>query len=302
MSSNFEGLVLWKRLTPGLGPANHEKLQWRMQTYPKLKYFSYHLDEELKVTDELCAFFNRNQSIEKFSLLSSNVQTVRQCVEKGIEINELFLKLTGDMTVNLTVLKDFCGDHPSRRLHLLVYSTYALVQKNNLELFMSLKPNIDGLYFEEQSYFEDELVDAVKTFDQLKVLQITPTHRSFVVSLIAGLPLLEEFYIYDNLYANENVDIDWFPKQTQIVSSLISGSKKLKKIFLWRTHNTLQFEEYDRQRKQLDGAEKLTVFLGLIGAHPMYRSLFDGMWNVDSFEVVRTERKHIRNPLVKYFC
>lgn len=292
MSSNIEQLVLWKRLIPA------QNKTWMSQPYPKLKYFAYHLDEELKVTDELKAFFQRNKNIEKFSLLSNNIQTVRQCVENGIEINELFFKSTCDIKVNLTILKDFCGDDLSKRLHLLFYST-TMLKEDNLELFMSLKPNVDGLYFNDQQFFEDELVDAIKTFHQLKVVQLPPTHHSFVVSLIADLPVLEEVYIYDNLYASEiGIDVNWFSKQAEIVSSLIERSRKLKKIFLWRTHDTLQFEEYDKQRKELVGAEQLTVFLSV---NSQWKFLFKDKWKLDTFDVIVTEKKHIRNPLVKIF-
>lgn len=296
MCSNIEQLVLWKRLS-----AESEKLKWISMIFPKMKYFAYHLDEELKVNDELKSFFQRNKTIEKFSLLSSNIQTVRECVENGIEINELFFKNTDvNLKENLTILKEFCGEDRSKRLHIHLYSDYIRMAENeSLELFTSLKPNIDGLYFSNKDYFEDELMDAIKTFHELKVIQVTPTHRTFVLFLVANLPLLEEVYIYDNLYGNEvGVDVHWFSKQAEIVSSLISQSRKLKKLFIWQNNKNLLFEDYDKQRQLLDGAEKLTVF---IDVNTLFKSFFKDIWTVDTFDVIFTESKHIRNPLVKNF-
>lgn len=290
---NVQQIVLWKRLS-----AQSEGAKWMSQTFPKLKYLSYHVDEELKVNDELKAFFQRHAAIEKFSLLSSNIQTVSQCVENGIEIHELLIKLTHNMKENFTILKDFCGNNLTKRLHLFFYRNN-MRDKDDLELLMSLKPNVDGLYFNEDSYFADEFMDVIKTFHQLRVIQLTPNHHSFVLSLVDALPLLEQVYIYDNLYADEiGVDVDWFSKQAQIVSSLISRSRKLRKIFVWRHHKNLLFEDYDKQRKLLDGAEKLTVFINVITP---FKFLFEDLWKVETIDVILTENKHIRNPLVKNF-
>lgn len=73
----MERLEFWKNLNIATKSGDDHN-EWLQQTYPNLKHFAWYMKAEMNVT-EMEIFFKANPQIERFSLLSSNIEIVNRC-------------------------------------------------------------------------------------------------------------------------------------------------------------------------------------------------------------------------------
>lgn len=286
----MERLILWKSLE--LFCEEDVKQNWLLETYSKLKYFAWHLDKELYVDDDMKLFFKQNK-IEQFSLLSTSIDTLSDCVKNGINITELFFKVRSNVEADLVGLKQFFGEDKSKRLHLLFEDSSRADLSKNLKLLKSLSPNIDGLYF-DNTVINKALANTISKMIDLKVLQ---TRASTMVKYLVDLPNLEEYYF------SRGVVSGTFDRIQETMMLFATRSVKLKKMFFRnnsRSLNAFQFDVFDEGRKKLPGAEKLSIYVKYMSSCG-FADLSSIKLNYDTLKIYTAERGDVKNPLVNEY-
>lgn len=165
----MERLEIWKNLNI----AGDDKNEWLHQTYPNLKHFAWYMKADLNIA-EMVKLFEANPQIERFSLLSNNMEAVNSCTEAGINITELFLKIEDNLILTLIELNKFCANDNKKRLHLFIADKCREELSKNLKMMTALSKNIDGLYFNKTAV-EKPLITAINQIGHLKCLQLRPS-------------------------------------------------------------------------------------------------------------------------------
>lgn len=291
-TSSMEQLILWKSLK--VSCKREEQSKWLLQRYPNLKNFAWHVQQELIVNKGLQTFFKQNETIEQFSLLSSNIQTIKQCAQYKIEITDLFFKVEGNVATTLKELKIFFGENTLKRLHLLFEDTSRSSLENSLDLLIELEPNIDGLYFEE-IIINKKLATAISKLENLKILQVRGSEM--VKKYLVDLPNLEELYIA------RPVKSGTFQAIHDTMLLFASRSTKLKKIYFRNNSQpfaNFKFHEFDKERKKLGNAENLIIYVRTQQTDGT-GLLSDIKLDYETLQIKRPRMEDIKNPLMDEF-
>lgn len=249
----MEELILWQNFE--IVGQRGVKENWLSKKYPKLKHFAWYLKQELDVSTEMIIFFERNKQIEKFSLYTFDIETVKECVNHRINITDLYIHIENEENVvaDLVYLREFCAADTSKRLHVSFDDSCREVLSKNHKSLLALQANVDGLYFDDR-ILAKPLAKIIAKFEHLKVLQAKSCQS---LELLADLPNLEELYI------SRGIKLKSFPQVHDIMSTFISQSATLKILSVRNNaqpYRDFEFDEFDASRKNLDGAEDLTIF------------------------------------------
>lgn len=281
----MERLTLWNRL---LLNATHSILKnnWLLKKYPKLHYFAWHLRDECLINDFFVQFFKRNKTIKEFSLVASQISTIRNCAANDINITELFFKCEWDGHVRFTLngLKEFCANDATKRLHLSFADNCKDDLLRNLDLLVSLKENIVGLYFQKIT-IDERLANAINEFAGLKVLQVSASNMMHLFNH-RKLKNLQNLYIWTKYNPRLMIEnLIFFANRFPMLCQIFAFYD------MWLPLN-FKFPNMIINRMEPMGAEKLTIY----ASHGMIPFI-----NQDMINVRRLEQTIHTNPLVDLF-
>lgn len=286
---NMEELILWKNFDQ---VGQHQvKENWLSKTYPKLKHFAWHLNQELNVTTEMIIFFERNKQINKFSLYTANIETIKDCVNNRIKITELYIHINENVVADLQYIREFCDGDTSKRLHVSFDDSCRAVLSKNLKSLLALRTNVDGLYFDGR-ILHKPLAETISKFEHLKILQAKSCQS---LELLADLPNLEELYI------SHGIKLKSFPQIHGIMSTFISQSANLKLLYVRNNaqpYRNFGFDSFDESRKNVaNRADDLTIFFK---SEAEYRvdELARMKLAYDTFKIAAVGVEDVNNPLV----
>lgn len=246
---SMENLVLWNSLE--MTCDENDESNWLKFEYPNLKHFSWFLDEEIIISNEMKMFFAQNKTIKHFSLLTRRIETLDQCAVADIKITHLYYRITHDVQTILEYLKKLCRKEKSLHLHLLFADECRSELTASLKLFGELKNNLRGLYLGglEPSKI---LAEAIGQSIQLKNLQVQHCKN---VEYFAALPKLETVYMSRGIVGATSDRI------RSTMFQFVTRAPKLKNLFFRNSctpFREFNFGKYNAERAKLRGATKMT--------------------------------------------
>lgn len=249
----MERLTFWKDLRFNCQNLKVEN-NWLLQRYANIKYFAWHIqNRELMITDELKSFFEINDTIDEFSLLSSDIRTIKMCTLNDIKITELFFIVNNNIEHVLRELKKICAKNNTTRLHLCFPDRCRADLLNHLDILLKLKEYVIGLYFGDLQ-ITHQLAMTINHFQQLQVLQCRVNKMLLNCD---GLQNLQEFYVVMGAYFKQNLR-----QLHQPIKVLTSRLSKLRYIHFHNGDQSLaQFliPIMVNERNQLNGTENLII-------------------------------------------
>lgn len=245
----MENLVLWNSLEMTCNDDNQNN--WLKFEYPNLKSFSWFLNEEITISNEMKLFFTQNKTIKHFSLFTQHIATLEKCTEAGIKITHLYYRITHDVKMILEYLKKMCRKEKSLRLHLLFEDECRTELTSNLKLFSELKNNLRGLYLGGVDVTV-KLAEAIEKSIQLKNLQI---RHSKHIEHFATLPKLE------NVYMSRGIVSATYSAIRNTMFQFATRAPKLKNLFFRNSCTpflSFDFNRFNAERAKLLGATRMT--------------------------------------------
>lgn len=273
---------------------NGDKDKWLTKTYPKLEYFAWLAEDELHFNSSVKQFFEQNGTIERVSLMSSDIGNVVKFVRNGVNIKELFIRIERNVRKSLTILKQIYAVNQTNRLHLLFTNGCRVELDRNHDLLLKLKKNIDGLYFDDET-IDQPLADCILKIDHLKILQIAP--GAAAESLIQ-LPHLEEVYLAKHTQSGAKA----VPFYTLLIEFVLR-CPNLKKFF-FRNHSNYQLD-YNYFGRLMNIRQELQILLGFppkcvtICVDSPVGVRFRVQEFREKVKIVPLDANRIKNPLVK---
>lgn len=269
-----------------------KKNHWLKEEYPHLKDFSWFLDDEIHISDEVKMFFDLNKNIEHFSLYTKKIETVEQCEQKGIKITHLYFRITHDVEQKLKYLKTICQKNESLQLHLMFQDECRSQLTSNMKLFNELKLYLRGLYL-DGSPPTIKLAKVIAESIYLKNLQLR--HCKFIDSF-AGLPELENLYVSRGMVEPTCLQIK------NMMFQFATRAPNLKNLFFRNSclpFRDFGFDLFNIERSKLEGATKMTIHVRTKSKERI-AELSNMQVNYDMFNIKITdpEEPELVNPLV----
>lgn len=263
------------------------KNKWLTEIYPNLKSFSWFIDDEIPVTDELKLFFKQNKTIKHFSLHTRRIETLEQL--KGIKITHLYFRVTHDVENKLNYLKEMCRNDESLRLHLMFADECRSQLTSHLKLFGELKTNLRGLYLDGLPPSK-RLAIEIEQCIHLKDLQVR--HCKFIEQFVT-LPKLENVYVSRGMVDGTYRDI------YDMIYRFATQAPKLKNLFFrnsCREFSSFRFDQINTVRSQLPGANKMTFHVRT-KSKPRIAELARIRVHYDMLNLKITDVESLANPL-----
>lgn len=284
---SMENLVLWNSLE--MTCENNEKTNWLKVKYPNLKSFSWFLDEEITISDDMKRFFKQNKTIKHFSLFAWRIETLKACAEAGIKITHLYYRITQDVPTILDYLKQMCRKEKSLRLHLLFDDGCRPELTASLKMFGELKANLRGLYLGGVEPSK-KLAETIGQCIQLKHLQVQHCKQ---VESFAALPKLENVYMSRGIVSHTTHRI------RDTMFQIATRAPKLKNLFFRNSctpFREFNFNKYNAERAKLPGATRMTFHVRT-KAKERIAELSKMQLYYDMFNIKITDLEDLANPL-----
>lgn len=267
------------------------KRSWMVERYSNLEHFCWFLDREFFASTKFLIFLINNPNLSRFSLLSENVNTVKDCLRRRYRITDLYFKIGDEPESDLMEL-DNIRDRlccVPLRLHLLIGDNQRSKLMECAEDLIELRENIVGLYFEAKRIC-NEMAHMLNELPNLKYLQISRCDDARQLTLTS----LEEVYMSVSVTDLKST----FIRDTMM--AMVSTSPQLKKMYFRNNEvplNFFRFDEYDRLRREHTEIEPLTVYL-VTDEEERIAEFHASKQKYDTFTIKRTEMSFVTNPLV----
>ncbi|XP_031622203.1 uncharacterized protein LOC116340109 [Contarinia nasturtii] len=262
---------------------------WLKEIYPNLKNFSWFVDEEIEVTDELKLFFEQNKTIKHFSLYTRRIETLKQLEAADIKITHLYFRITHNVEQKLLYFQTMCDNYQSLQLHLMFEDRCRSELTSHIKLFSTLKTNLRGLYL-------DGLPPSVKLAEliagcvDLRDLQV---RHCKVIDQFADLPMLENVYVSRGMVEGTQESI------YNMIYQFATQAPNLKNLFFrnsCRLFESFNFRAINNKRSQLEGATEMTFHVRT-KSKDRINELSNMQVHYDMLNIKITDRESLPNPL-----